>query len=74
MKTITKYVLAVPAGKINPVTQTRAKRTMTEALEVSPTDDGRMCVKCEGCWPPEGFHISVEHWIEQWMPFVHPAA
>ena len=63
-------ILNVPKGKLNPINLTRATRAIREPLEVDDTDEWRVLVKCEGCYPPDGFHISREHWAAQWAPFV----
>ena len=72
MKTGDIFTIRVPAGKSDPITQTRHGRKAFEVEIVEVFPDG-LRIKCEGCWPPGGFRVSHEHWATRWAPFATPA-
>ena len=69
MKPGDKLSVYVPAGKLDPITQTRKVRRRFD-VEVVEMDDAGLRIKTEGCYPAHGFRVTWEHWRAVWEPLV----
>ena len=63
----------VERGKMDPVTQTKAKATRSLLMRVVAKDKGRLKVRGtvdSMTYPPDGVWLGAEHWRIIWMPHV----
>ena len=69
-----KLTIIVPPGKRDPVSQVRVRKALSFPIEIVTVDETAVRVKCDGCYPPTGFKVTMEHWAEAWEPFAQEGA
>jgi hypothetical protein len=68
---MTTITLRITRGKMHPITHEPARKAVEVlSVEVEDAQGGRKRVRFEGCYPPEGFTVSQEHWARLYAPCV----